>query len=330
MSTSVDRCVTRWRGTWHDERMHVGERPTLYRGAALEAHRRGDGVGRPLAIVSLWTRLAVATCVLAVVSALSFAASVRLSEYAEGIALVRREGRMLVNSPVAGTVEHIAVSPGQHVRAGEMLVRFDDGAQRAELERAELGYELRLVELLREPSDSARHERLAAAEAERRLAQARVHARACVAPHAGVVADVRVRSGASVGVGDAVVSLEREGARTVVVGLFPGHVRPLLAADETRVLLELDGFSDRQELEIRSIADDVVGPNEALRSLGRDLQGAIELHGPVVMVEAELSSDSIESDGVTYRVYDGMQGRLEAKLRARTLLESLIPALERR
>jgi biotin carboxyl carrier protein len=310
-----------------DERRDA--RPALYRAAALDAHRRGDAAGRPLAIVSIWTRLAVATSVLAVVSALSFAASVRVSEYGEGIALVRREGRMLVNSPVAGTVEHIAASPGQHVRAGELLVRFDDGAQRAALERAELGYELRLVELLREPSDTTRHERLAAAETERRLALAHLHARTCVAPHAGVVADVRVRSGVSVGIGDAIVSLEREGARTVVIGLFPGHVRPLLAADETRVLLELDGFPDRHELEIRSIADDVVGPNEALRTLGRDLQGAIELRGPVVVVEAELPSDSIMSQGSTYRVYDGMQGRLEAKLRARTLLETLIPALER-
>jgi L-asparaginase/Glu-tRNA(Gln) amidotransferase subunit D len=60
------------------------------------------------------------------------------------------------------------------------------------------------------------------------------------------------------------------------------------------------------------------------------LQGAIELRGPIVIVEAELPSDSIHADGATYRVYDGMQGRVEAKLRARTLLETLIPALERR
>lgn len=305
------------------------ERRAIFRAAALEAHRRGARPGRPLHIVSAWTRWAVRVTVAVVVAGLVFAATARVGDYAQGIAVVRREGRVVVTSAVPGTVQSIEVRPGQHVQPGQVLVRLDDAAQRAELERVEREYEQRLVELLREVDDAARRERLAALDGELRIARARVDERAVTAAHAGLLSEVRVSPGQAVSPGDAVVSIERDSAQTVVVGLFPGHYRPLLSARETRIHLELEGFPDsRQEVAVRSVADEVVGPAEAMRFLGRDRQGALELVGPVVVVVTELPSDVFVADDTEYRVYDGMQGVLEAKLRDETLLETLVPALQ--
>ncbi len=305
------------------------QRRAIFRTAALEAHARGARPGKPLHIVSTWTRWAVRVTMAVVVAGLIFAATARVGEYAQGIAVVRREGRVVVTSAVPGLVQSIEVRPGQRVESGEVLVRLDDAAQRAELDRVEREYEQRLVELLREPADESRRERLAALDGQLRTARAHVDERAVRAVQAGVVSDVRVRPGQPVSPGDAVVSIERDSAQTVVVGLFPGHYRPLLSADETRLYLELEGFPDsRQEVAVRSVADEVVGPAEAMRFLGRDRQGALELAGPVVVVVTELPADTFVADDTEYRVYDGMQGVLEAKLRDETLLETLIPALQ--
>ncbi|MFY0533126.1 HlyD family efflux transporter periplasmic adaptor subunit [Nannocystis pusilla] len=166
-------------------------------------------------------------------------------------------------------------------------------------------------------------------KAQLQLAQARVRERQIVASQPGRVSDVRVRPGQPVAPGDAVVAVEQDSARTVVIGLFPGHYRPLLSAAGSRLTLELEGFPDsRHEVSVRSVADEVVGPAEAMRYLGRDRQGALELAGPVVVVETELPSDTFVADDTEYRVYDGMQGVLEARLRSETLLEVLIPALK--
>src|SRR5690606_11268432 len=142
--------------------------------------------------------------------------------------------------------------------------------------------------------------------------------------------DVRVRPGQPLTLGDAVIALERADARTVVVGLFPGHVRPLLDAADAALILELEGFPDsRQQVVVRSVADEVVGPLEAMRYLGRDRQGAIELAGPIVVVETELPSDRFVVDEIEYRLFDRMQGTLEARLRSATLLEILYQTLSR-
>lgn len=303
-------------------------RRVLFRQAALEAHRQGSRPGRPLHIVSTWTRWAVRVTVLVVVAGLVFAATARVGEYAEGMAVVRREGRVVVTSAVSGTVQAIEVQPGRRVVAGQAVVRLDDATQRAELRRVRREHEQRLVELLRDPANDARRERLAALDAELQLAQARLRERTVVAPSAGLLSDVRVRPGQPVSPGDAVVSLEQDAARTVVVGLFPGHYRPLLSAADTRLFLELSGFPDsRHEVTVRSVADEVVGPAEAMRYLGRDREGALELRGPVVMVETVLPSDTFVADDTEYRVFDGMQGTLEARVRSETVLETLVPAL---
>ncbi|PCC68617.1 HlyD family secretion protein [Nannocystis exedens] len=313
----------------NSERASPATRRAIFREEAVQAHRRGAGPGRPLDIVATWTRWAIGVTLLLLAAGVVFAVTARIGEYAQGLAVVRREGRAAVTSAVAGTVQRIEVRTGQRVAAGQVLVQLDDAAPRAELARVEQEYHQRLVELLRAPADDPKRERLATLKAQLQLAQARVRERQIVASQAGVVSDVRVRPGQPVAPGDAVVAVEQDSARTVVVGLFPGHYRPLLSAADSRVFLELEGFPDsRHEVSVRSVADEVVGPAEAMRFLGRDRQGALELAGPVVVVETELPSDTFVADDTEYRVYDGMQGVLEARLRSESLLEVLLPALK--
>ncbi|EDM79250.1 hypothetical protein PPSIR1_03898 [Plesiocystis pacifica SIR-1] len=303
----------------------------VFRRAAIEAHVRGGREGRPLHIVDTWTRWAVRVSVIVLVFAVVFAGTARVGEYATGIAVVRHEGRIVVTTPVSGTIQAMSVSPGQRVRAGQVLAHLDDAAQRAELQRVQNNYEQRLLELLREPGDSARRDRLAALDSELQRARAELEARAVLAPEDGLVSDVRVRPGQLLSPGDSVCSIERDSPSTVVMGLFPGHYRPLLEDVERRgdvLFLELEGFPDsRHAVFVRSIADEVVGPQEAMRYLGRDHQGTLELSGPVVVVETLMASDTFRAEGTEYRVYDGMQGTLEAQVRAQTLLEVLFPAL---
>jgi biotin carboxyl carrier protein len=309
----------------------VTERRAIFREAALAAHRGGSRPGRPLHIVSTWTRLAVVVTLAVVVAGLVFAATARVGEYARAVAVVHREGRQVATATVSGVVQSIEVRPGQRVVAGQVLVRLDDATQRAELDRIEREYEQRLVELLREPADEGRRQQLAGLDGQRELAAARVAERTVTAASEGVVSDVRVRPGQPVSPGDAVATVEQETARTVVVGLFPGHYRPMLERRDAslRLHLELAGFPDsRREVAIRSVADEVVGPVEAMRYLGRDHAGALAPSGPVVIVVTELPSDTFVSDDVEYRVYDGMQGTLEAELRSETLLDMLLPDLE--
>ncbi len=302
----------------------------IFREQAVQTHRLGASSGRPLHIVSTWTRWAVRVTLLLLFASLVFATTARMGEYAEGVAVVRREGRVVVTSSVSGTVQRIAVHTGQVVAAGEVLVQLDDAGQQAERSRVEQEYQQRLVELLRAPADDAKRERLATLKAQLELAQARERERQITATVPGVVSDVRVRPGQSVAPGDAAVAVEQDSARVVVIGLFPGHYRPLLSAAESSLFLELEGYPDsRRRVVLRSVADEVVGPAEAMRFLGREREGAVELTGPVVVVETELPSDTFLADGAEYRVYDGMQGVLEARLRSETLLEVLIPALKR-
>jgi multidrug resistance efflux pump len=299
----------------------------VFRAQAVLAHRRGQGLGSPLRIVPAWMVWSTRLVVLVVLGAVAFAAVARVADHARGAAVIRVEGRLALDSRTAGSVVDVAVQPGDRVEAGAVLVRFDDTMQRAELERVEREYEQALARLLRDPRADASHGRLAELEADRELARARLAERTVVATEPGLVSDVRVRAGHRVEPGDTLLALDRDSARIVVVGMVPGHFRPRLARDGTRARLELDGFARESiDVVVRSVADEVVGPAEALRYLGREQTGALELAGPVVIVEATVDGERFAADGESFRFYDGMQGALELRLDEESLLRSLLPS----
>ena len=112
-------------------------------------------------------------------------------------------------------------------------------------------------------------------------------------------------------------------------GLVRLQGRTLLDSDEARFYLEVSGYpGGRYEVALRSIADEVIGPEEAMRYLGRGNQGTLEIAGEVVVVTVEAPS-SFVADGVEYRLFEGMHGTLESKVRSESILEALIPAIKK-
>lgn len=306
----------------------LGAASSLYRRRAIEEHVAGAGErGDPLRLSPAWTRWTYRSLVGVLVVSSALAAFVRVPEYARGPAVVRSGGVQTVPAVAPGTVTAVAVSPGQRVEAGDLLVRFHGARELAELERIDREIELQLLDRLRDPSDPATGRALVGLRAQRELAEALLEERRLTAPRGGVIGDVRVRVGQRVAAGDAVVSLSMDRAETSLVAFLPGRYRPLLAPG-LPLRLELTGFPGRyQELTVGGVGQEVVGPAEAARYLGPELADAVTLSGPVAVVEARLPAETFELDGRSYAFHDGTPATVEVRVRTEPALLTLFPHL---
>jgi membrane fusion protein (multidrug efflux system) len=78
---------------------------------------------------------------------------------------------------------------------------------------------------------------------------------------------------------------------------------------------------------IESVGRQVIGPGEARRYLGVELEDAVELDGPVVVIRSRVQGDRFEAQGQEYRVYDGMRAEAAVEVRRERLFYRLIPGL---
>jgi len=164
--------------------------------------------------------------------------------------------------------------------------------------------------------------------AQRDLAEERLEERIVRAPHAGVVSDVRIRAGEALNLGETVLSLVGEQTRFSLVAMLPGHYRPMLRPGML-IRLELAGFKYvYQTFAIDGVSNEVVGPGEVRRFLGQELADTVVLKDPVVLVTARLPNSTFIADGKTFNFYEGMQGNTDAKVRAESVLITLIPGLK--
>ena len=226
-----------------------------------------------------------------------------------------------------GPVTAVEVRPRDRVAAGDILVRFQSAREAAELARIEREWELQLVERLRDLSANPPAQALIGLRAERDLARARLDERVVRAPRAGIVGDVRCRRDQHVAAGDILLSLSGADSRPVLMAVLPGEHRPMLRAGMP-LNLELRGYDHApQRLIIASIADEVVGPEEAKRLLGPEVATAVPLNGPLVRVEAVFPGDTFEASGERYALHDGMWGAAEVPVRSESLLAALVPGL---
>jgi membrane fusion protein (multidrug efflux system) len=300
----------------------------IFRKEALQQREGQRREGRLLRITPAWTEWAYWSVLGAVGCALLYCFVGRIGEYAAGPIVVRVEGRTDLTATSEEVVSTVEAQPGQHVAEGQILVRFYGAQEAGELARLDREFELQLSKLLREPSDQAARQALTTLRAQRDLAEARLAERALKAPRAGVVSDVRIRPGQKLSPGEIVLSLVGEDARFAVVAMLPGHYRPLLRAGMP-LRLELDGFRYRyQDVVMEEVGDEVVGPAEVRRYLGQEVADAISLDGPVILVRASLPGAAFEADGRAYNYFNGMHGNAEVRVRTKSILVSLIPALE--
>ena len=111
----------------------------------------------------------------------------------------------------------------------------------------------------------------------------------------------------------------------MAVGVFPGSDRPRLQIGMT-VQVELPGFhKKRDEATIDAIGSQVIGPDEARRSLGDPIGDALPISGSVVIVHAHLAAHTFEASGKAYEFHDGMLGKAEVRVDEQSLLRALLP-----
>lgn len=306
----------------------AGGAPSIYRQQALREHVGARVDSDLLRLSPEWSRWAYWALLLVAGVALLFTALGNVTEYASGPAVVRVEGKSEITVDVAGVVTSVEVVPGQRVAAGQVLVKLYAREELTALERIEREFELQLARVLREPSDQAARQVLTTLRAEREQAQARREARSIRAPSAGVVNDLRVRPAQYVQPGESVASLVDENARVSLVALLPGSSRPFLRPGKS-LRVELDGFQyEYRDLRIDYVSDQIVGPSEMRRYLGREIADAFPLDGPCVLVRARLASPTFQVGAQRYDYVDGMMARAEARLRAESILVMLIPGLK--
>lgn len=299
----------------------------VFREEALEHHATGAREGDWLRLSPRWTTATFWLLVVLVAAFLLFALVSTVDEHSAGPAVVRLTGRTEVTASQAGVVTAVEVRPRDRVAVGDVLVRFQSAREAAELARIEREWELQLVERLRDLSANPPAQALIALRAERDLARARLDERVVRAPRAGIVGDVRCRRDQHVAAGDILLSLSGTDSRPVLMAVLPGEHRPMLRAGMP-LNLELRGYDHApQRLIIASIADEVVGPEEAKRLLGPEVATAVPLNGPLVRVEAVFPGDSFEASGERYALHDGMWGAAEVPVRSESLLAALVPGL---
>jgi membrane fusion protein (multidrug efflux system) len=300
---------------------------TLFRQEALDFHRRGGARGDVLQLTPRAFFVTHWLLVAALFGALGFAFLGQIDEHALGPAVVRVEGLEELTAQRPAVVASVEVDPGEKVERGRVLVRMDSAPERAELDSAERELQDQLAKLLREPGDRAAREALVSLRARRDLAAASLERQTLRAPHAAVVGDVRARAGQMVEPGAPLLTLQGERSGAHLTALLPGRYRPLLARG-MRLRFIADGFPRVvHQLVVERVGDQVIGPTEALRLLGRDLADALPLDGSVVLVNARLPSRSFESEGERYDFHHGMLGRAECAVRRESIAFALVPGL---
>jgi biotin carboxyl carrier protein len=298
----------------------------LFRREAALAHA-GDRWGDVLRVTPGWVRWAYAGLVLALLGGVAFLVLGRVATYARGVAVVRLRDRAEVTAGAAGNVGVIAVVVGQKVAAGDVIARLDDTAQLAEVTRLERTFRDRLRQRLLAPADAAAGEAVASARVELERVRGELDERRLLAPRAGVVGDLRVRTGQRVEPGDVIGSIVDPDAGAELLAIVPGGDRPRLAAGQ-HLRLELDGFHHAyQDLVVESFASEAMGSEEALRYLGR-VAADVGLRGPVVLVRARLPG-TLVADGEAYPWIDGMGGTVHIELEDERVIDALVPGLGR-
>jgi membrane fusion protein (multidrug efflux system) len=300
----------------------------IFRREALEHQARPQHEGHLLQLAPTWTHRAYWLLVMVCLAGAVYSVLGQINEYAAGTAIVKLDGRIDVTARAAATVESVEVRPGQRVRAQQVLMRLYFAGEAAELRRIEHEFDLQLIRMLRDPGDAAARSALTTLRAQRELARSRLEERTIRAPQDGVVSDIRIHPGQQLQPGELVLSLLGESAGFRLVAMIPGYYRPLVRRGMP-IRLELHGYPYAyQWLSVDTVGDEVVGPAEVKRYLGQEVADTVTSQEPLVLVEARLPSRQFVDDGRVLEYYEGMQGKAEVRVRAESILVTLIPSLK--
>src|SRR5262249_18054790 len=123
----------------------------LFRAEAIAA-RKVERYGNVLQLRPRWVGWGYAGLVTMALGVGAFVALGRIGTYSSGPAWVRNRARAEVAATVAGTAREVRVRSGQEVAAGDVLLRLDDRADRAEVERISDAFDAQLRNRMLAPS----------------------------------------------------------------------------------------------------------------------------------------------------------------------------------
>ncbi len=321
-------CAMSWQPA--ERRSAVVESPsTLFRDEAVAYYLRGSRTqGDVLYLSPRWTHWTYWFLVLVSVAGALYGVFGSIHEYAMGIAVIRDEGRTMVTAIAGGTITAIAVQPGQHVEAGQMLLSLNDMQEKIELERLHKEMHIQQINRLKNPHDPGAQQQLATVRAQVETAEKRLAERTVFAPRAGIVRDLRIRPQQLVTPGEILVTLVGTDDVLSVLAIFPGQYRPFLTQGSP-VRLELTGFRYAyQRLTIAAVSNEVIGPHEVRRFLGQDIADAVTLQGSQVIVQARVPARTFHAEGRWHHYHDGMHGTAEVLVRSERLVFALVPGLK--
>ena len=299
----------------------------LFRKEALDFHLSDSDQGSLLRITPSWANWTYWLLSAIVGSGFIYLILGSAPVYESGPAVLQIGGTVPLASPVEGTIESVEVLPGQQVSADQVLVRFRAEREKAQLERYEGEYELQLLARLRDLSNESAEMELRRLRPELERARAAVAHTVLRAPGDGAVQEVRVKQGDFLSFGDHLLSVVPIEAEYTAIAFLPGHALPQLAAGMP-IRLRVMGYAYAYVMTaVESVGRQVIGPGEARRYLGSELEDAVELTGPVVVVRCRLPGGRFEAQGQEYRLYDGMRAEAAIEVRRERLLYRLIPGL---
>lgn len=301
----------------------------VFRRRALQAHREGSGAqGEPLLGPPLWTYKAHRLVAAAALALFAFVAFVQISEYGRGPAVVVAAGQTDVTAKERGVLATIRVAPGDVVRRGQVLAELDAADERADVEKARDSLDQAQGARLRDPSDEALEQNVAALAAELARAQERLDQRLVVAPVSGRVVAIRSSEGQALAPGEVVATLATDGGHPKLRAFIPGRHRPEIAVGQ-ELVLEVDGYEHASRLlTVASVGEDVLGPSEVRRMVGPQVADVLDISGPTVVVEADLGGGTLRAGHEIWTLHDGMTGHAEVELGEQRIVFALFPDLE--
>jgi membrane fusion protein (multidrug efflux system) len=306
----------------HQAAREAADHGGLFRAEAIKKARTADTNGKPIFLSARWIKWAYPTILGLIALLVLIAAIVEVPTYSSGAALVQIEGEE-ITAPSGGTVASISVVPGQEVAAGDELIRLHSVDQEAELTRIEAEKKSALAVFLTDPADSNGRAVLSSILATEQRALVAVDSRVIRATRAGVVNDIRVRTGELMVPGAHVLSIVDHDAEPTIVALLPGADRPRLRPGMT-LQVELAGYTKvREEAEITFVGAEAIGPAAARKYLGETVADALQIGGLVVIVRAKLKSRTFVANDTTYAYHDGMPGLGEVRLESKSFLRTI-------
>jgi len=302
----------------------------LYRAEALENHRHRGQEGVVAELSPGWVRRTYQVLVISFVVAAIFSYTVQVPTYSTGTGIVMFDGTP-ITAPAMGTVDAVYVQPAQHVRTGETLIKLKADKEEADLKQATSELVAAQQQYLFDSSDETLRKTLISAQAATKRAEDALDQKTVRATTEGTVSDIRIRVGAPLEFGAPILSIVAPGTEPELWAYLPGSDRPRLQPGQD-LQIDLTGYQKvREHARIYDVGRNVIGAQEAKRSLGAEVADALKLapDGSYVLVKAKLPKRTFRTKGRTYNYHPGMAAKTEVRVESKRFLFTLLPSLEK-